>query len=229
MAVDHSLSYKGFGIRAIGHRYRLRIILNKLKKLSIFSKKNVTFCDIGCSNGYIMQMIHRNFKLNSSVGLDYDAENIALARSLYPQIRFEEVNLNTTPVADETFDLVTCFETLEHVGNIGNALKNILFRISPGGVCLISVPIEHGARGIIKYLIKKLVFRYSVSELRMSEIKYIKILLGRGRISESRQKADGYGTHFGFDYRDVDDFLISNQVRFEACNKGMTRFYIITA
>lgn len=227
MIVDHSLSYKGFGIRAISHRYRLKTILNYLKNLNL-SKSNFTCLDIGCSNGFITKIIQKNFNINYCVGFDCDGENIARAKQLYPSIKFEVVNLNIISEASETFDLVCCFETLEHVGNIVNALKNILLRISPGGTCLISVPIEHGARGIMKYLVKKFVFQYPVSELKISEFDYLKILLGKGRISESRKEADGYGTHFGFDYRDVDDFFIVNQVRYKAYNKGMTRFYIIT-
>jgi 2-polyprenyl-3-methyl-5-hydroxy-6-metoxy-1,4-benzoquinol methylase len=226
MAVDHSQTYKGFGIRAFGHRHRLRAIFRELDNFKL-SKNSVRFCDIGCSNGFITRLIQQHLSPIASVGLDYDAENIAYARSMYPEMEFAEVNLNEISIINEFFDLVTCFETLEHVGNLENAIKNILFRISPGGVCLVSVPIEHGVRGFVKYLVKKLVFRYTVSELGISEFKYLKILFGGGRISESRSKAEGYGTHFGFDYRDVDDLLCCKQAKFTAYNKGMTRFYII--
>lgn len=226
MTVDHSLSYKGFGIRAIGHRYRLSTIFKELDNFKPL-KNDFKFLDIGCSNGHITRLIQQYINPIASHGLDYDSKNIANARSMYPQIKFEVVNLNLISIADQTFDLVTCFETLEHVGNLKNALKNILLRISPGGVCLISVPIEHGARGFIKYLVKKLFFRYTVSELSISKKDYLKILLGRGRISESRPKAEGYGTHFGFDYRDVDDLLHYERANFTAYNKSMSRFYIL--
>ncbi len=186
------------------------------------------FCDLGCSNGFITQKIQAYFNFNSAVGLDHEVDNLTFASRSYPGIEFRLIDLNNPPEVDRTFDLVTCFETLEHVGNLENSIQNILSRIAPGGKCLISVPIEHGPRGFLKYLVKKIVFRYSVSELGVSENYYLRILLGRDRISKSRPKADGYGTHFGFDYRDVDDLLVNSGVNFIAYNNAMTRFYRIS-
>jgi SAM-dependent methyltransferase len=226
MPVDHSKSYKGFGIRAIGHRHRLTAIFQELRNLDILPG-NFTFCDIGCSNGYITQMIHLRFRPSESVGFDFDIENINQALSTYPQIRFSKIDLNENLSILETFDLVTCFETLEHVGNLDNAVNNILQIIRPGGKCLITVPIEYGMLGILKYFIKKLIFRYSVSELKISEINYLKILLGVDRISISRPRAESFSTHFGFDCRDIDDLLSGKKVKFSAWNKGFTRFYVI--
>lgn len=224
MATDHSRSYKGFGIRAIGHRHRLKAIFGELKKLGLSSRES--FCDLGCSNGYITNMIHRNFNFSLSLGLDHEADNLSVARLLYPDVKFDLVDLNCAPSIVSTFDLVTCFETLEHVGNLDHAIENILSRIAPGGRSLISVPIEHGPKGLFKYLIKKML-RYTVSELGISEINYFKILISGGRLSKARPKADGYGTHFGFDYRDVDDLLTEKNAEFKAYNKGISRFYII--
>ncbi len=219
------MSYKGFGIRAFGHRQRLRSIVKEMMGMSILEGES--FCDLGCSNGYITSMIHRKFRFGQSVGFDYESENLSDAKKMYADVDFKFLNLNVYTKPDQAFDTVTCFETLEHVGNLDAAVKNILSRITPGGKGLITVPIEHGLRGFLKYLIKKFVFRYSVSELKISEKRYLWILLCGRRLSESRPTADGYGTHFGFDYRDVDDLLIESGVIFKARNKGMTRFYRI--
>jgi len=227
LATDHSQSYKGFGVRAIGHRLRLRAIFKELKSMDI-PPMGAHFCDLGCSNGFITQKIQAYFNFNSAVGLDHEFDNLTFAQRSYPEIEFRIIDLNKPPEVDRTFDLVTCFETLEHVGNLQNSIRNILSRIAPGGKCLISVPIEHGLRGFLKYLVKKIVFRYSVSELGVPEHCYFRLLLGGDRISKSRPKADGYGTHFGFDYRDVDDLLVESGVNFIAYNNAMTRFYRIS-
>ncbi len=225
MSTDHSKSYQGFGIRAIGHRYRLSTIFKELEKLQVNEYR--AYCDLGCSNGYITYMVHQKFNFNMSLGLDHEVGNLAIARTSYPAIKFERIDLNIISNVHQTFDLVTCFETLEHVGDIKNAIKNLLLRIAPGGVCLISVPIEHGWRGLIKYLIKTLLFRYSLSEIRVSNKCYLKVLFSGDRLSKLRPAANNFGTHFGFDYRDVDDALVENAVEFTAYNKGMTRFYIV--
>lgn len=226
MSIDHSMSYKGFGIRAFSHRHRLKSIFKEMMDMNILEGES--FCDLGCSNGYITSMIHRKFGFGESVGFDYEAENLKTAKSLYRDVEFQFLNLNAYDIHDRKFNIVTCFETLEHVGNLEAAVKNILSRISPGGKALITVPIEHGLRGFFKYVVKKFVFRYSVSELKISEMRYFHILFRGRRLSESRPTADGYGTHFGFDYRDVDDLLSVNGAIFKAYNIGMTRFYRIT-
>ena len=38
---------------------------------------------------------------------------------------------------------------------------------------------------------------------------------------------NGFATHFGFDYREVDDVLRKLGVGFTATNKGISRFYVI--
>lgn len=169
MVVDHSQSYKGYGLRAIGHRHRLKTIFRELQTLK--PPNGSTLCDLGCSNGYITDQIRERFGLKAS-GLDHNNNHLVTGRQRYPNVAFSMVDLNQSYNGNARFDLVTCFETLEHVGNLNAAIQNILARIVPGGKGLISVPIEHGARGVIKYTIKKFVFGYSVSELMISERDY---------------------------------------------------------
>ncbi|MCH8569606.1 MAG: class I SAM-dependent methyltransferase [Balneolales bacterium] len=61
--------------------------------------------------------------------------------------------------------MVTCFETLEHVGDFNTALNNILGLCSPGGAVIITVPIEIGPWGIGKFVVKRFVYGYSLHEL----------------------------------------------------------------
>jgi SAM-dependent methyltransferase len=224
MVDDHSLSYQGLGLRAFGHRNRLNWILRKLGSLSI--EQNAKYCDLGCSNGYITDIVSRKFKV-TTYGFDHEQLHLIEGRKRYPHISFFRIDLNTVNLESEKYDIVTCFEVIEHVGNIPNAIQNIVSRIAPGGKALISVPIEHGLRGFIKYFVKRFLFGYGVSELGISEWDYFKILVGPGRISRARLPRVGFGTHFGFDYRDVDDALRKYRIEFSADNKGMTRFYLI--
>jgi hypothetical protein len=138
------------------------------------------------------------------------------------------VNLNVFAGYDRCFDVVTCFETLEHVGDVKIAVQNLLSSCKDGGLIMISVPIEIGVIGLIKYLVKRLLFRYQFP-LVTSEKNYVYDLLNGGRISKHRAKQSGYGSHFGFDYRDVDDIvggIRCSQSRI--WNSGTTRFYLFT-
>lgn len=224
MPEDHSQSYKGLGLRAISHRARLNAILRQLYLMG--PMPGTSYCDLGCSNGFITEQIRSKFSLNAT-GMDHSIEHFVLGRQKYPEINFCHVDLNRLYEGDERFDLVTCFETLEHVGQVPNGVQNVIGRIAPGGQGLISVPIEHGKRGIAKYFIKKMIGGYTTAELGISEASYRKALFSSGRLSKTRPKADGFGTHFGFDFRDVDDCLQEFGVNFSAFNSGMTRFYRI--
>jgi|LauGreDrversion4_2_1035121.scaffolds.fasta_scaffold00914_14 2-polyprenyl-3-methyl-5-hydroxy-6-metoxy-1,4-benzoquinol methylase len=224
MPENHSEIYHGLGLRAYGHRARLNTILRQVSHFGL--RPGATFCDLGCSNGFITEQIRAKLALRAT-GMDHVAEHFELGHRLYPSITFKVVDLNEHYLGQEQYDLVTCFEALEHVGKLPNGIQNVTARIRPGGFGLISVPIERGARGIMKYLVKKAIGGYTTKELRVSEAKYFKTLLSSERISSLRPDADGYGTHFGFDYRDVDDCLTELCVKYEAFNSGTSRLYRI--
>ncbi len=226
--IDHSLTYRRKTLRNIPHILRLKKIFRLIMGLS--PKKGDSLADIGCSNGYITKMIHQKFELGECAGFDHTHENIELASKRYPGINFHFIDLNV-PLPDKIGDykIVTCFETLEHVGNLKQAIENILSFGRPGTKTIISVPIEIGAMGIIKFLIKTVILNYSLDELPGSITKwaYFMDLIKGSRMSKYRDHREGWGTHFGFDYRDVDDVLIKMKIQFKAFNSFSTRFYII--
>lgn len=124
--LDHSLTYREKKLRNVFHIIRLRKILKIIRK-HISSTSLSSFLDIGCSNGYITQLLSSTYDLRPSKGVDNDLENLNIARNRYKDIVFETIDLNKQPeMTVERFDLITCFETLEHVGNLNNAIMTIL-------------------------------------------------------------------------------------------------------
>jgi hypothetical protein len=122
---------------------------------------------------------------------------------------------------------VTCFETLEHVGELANSLTNLLALTRHGGTLVLTVPIEVGAIGTLKF-IAKMFYRYNLGELparRNLSWMYFSDLIRGTRMSKFRDRRPSWGTHFGFDYRDVDDFLLQRKIPYEARNEFTTRFY----
>lgn len=219
--VDHSLTYKKLSFRNFVHISRLNQLKKSINKFPIDKIKS--FADLGCSNGYITNILSEIMPSSKAYGFDR-SENIGIANENYPHITFNKFDLNEKAINHESFDLVTCFETLEHVGDIQNALENI-HQLSRNFV-FISVPIEHGFVGIIKYLLKRIFYRYSL-ELKCSDYTYFKsLILGRD-ISIHREQKNGYGSHFGFNYRLIDEFLQKNDVNYSAYNKLTTRYYFI--
>lgn len=224
--IDHSLTYKRITLRNVVHIARLKKIISIVKS---FRNRN-SFLDIGCSNGYITNIITKELNIIKAFGCDHNRDNLVIASKNYPNIHFYEVDLNKPQERDERFDLITCFETLEHVGNLSNALQNILNHRSLNSKILISVPVETGLIGICKFLLK-VFYNYKLTELdsNPSRIRYFFTLINPNQsISIYRNSnASGYSTHFGFDYKRIEAFLHDRNVEFKSTTFLTTKFYLI--
>ena len=230
MPIDHSVTYKSSSLRNWPHRKRLRDILRVLEKNAALKGK--TYADVGCSNGYITSIIQKHLSPATTHGFDHDEANIELAKERFPACEFEVIDLNSRNAPLMHFDVVTSFEVLEHVGSLNIALENILSLVSPhGGLLVLTVPIEIGWVGTLKFLLKTCVFRYSLNEISTApgfHWQYLRSLLMGRRISGHRSERDGWSTHFGFDYRDIDSLLNKQGVRYKASNRLTSRFYLVT-
>ena len=96
--------------------------------------------DVGCGNGVFMKEAQRlGYKV---VGIDFDRENIKIAREhfglndVFP-LTLEEL---ITSYQDKKFDVITFFEVLEHMDNPGNFINSIKTGLKPGGHIALSVP-----------------------------------------------------------------------------------------
>jgi 2-polyprenyl-3-methyl-5-hydroxy-6-metoxy-1,4-benzoquinol methylase len=224
MAIDHSKTYKATSVKNIVHIHRLREIKRTLK--ASVTQPVEHYGDFGCSNGYVTNEIAALLGAKSVVGLDW-SDNLVVGSKLYPWIRFEHLDLNVFAGYSKCFDVVTCFETMEHVGDMKTAVQNLLSSCKDGGLIIISVPIEIGVIGLVKYFVKRLVFRYEFP-LVNSEKDYVLELIKGGRISKHRARQSSYGSHFGFDYRDLDDIVGGVRCsQSRIWNSGTTRFYLI--
>ncbi|MBT7557778.1 methyltransferase domain-containing protein [Candidatus Woesearchaeota archaeon] len=224
--MDHSLTYKSLTLKNSLHILRLKKIERLVLKITK-DEKIATYTDIGCSNGFITNIISNKLKSISSKGFDHSEENIKIAQNRYSHINFNYIDLNIYNESSEKFDFITCFETLEHVGNIDNALQNILSRKSKNGIILLSVPIEVGFVGFTKYIIKRYLYKYNLDELEVDNKSYIKELLF-GDISKFRLSSrDGFGTHFGFNYKRIEVILKNNSVKYKKSKIFGTVFYVL--
>ena len=224
MLTDHSKTYRLNDVRNVVHVMRLKSILRTLG--ARVKGAIATYADYGCSNGYITSQVAQRLGIPKVSGFDY-SDNVDVGTQLHPEISFRRLDLNVVHGDLGAYDLVTCFETLEHVGNIESAIENVCRSKSTQGYLLITVPIEIGWIGFLKYVVKRLIFRYDLP-LQCTDRQYAVALMKGELISCFRAPAPGYGTHFGFDYRDVDEILARKaQVRVECWNSGTSRFYFI--
>ncbi len=226
--IDHSLTYRR-GLRNLPHRRRLKAIVAALTRGG--SPAIASFADVGCSNGYVTAILQERLRPARTVGFDHVEELLERGRREHPAIEFRSINLNRPlPAGHDTFELVTCFETLEHVGRLEQAIANLLALTRPEGTLLITVPIESGARGLVKFLIKVGLFRYPLDELPPRPHRfwnYLGALACNRDLSSFRDPRDGWGTHFGFDWREVERILRARGARFESRSDFTTRFIVV--
>lgn len=97
--------------------------------------------DVFCGNGYGTFMLSEAFPELCVVGVDGSKEAIDMANECYarPNNMFSW-KLFPFSIAEQSNDLVACFESLEHVEDDQLMLNQILRSLKKDGVALISVP-----------------------------------------------------------------------------------------
>lgn len=76
----------------------------------------------------------------SASGVDISAEAVAHAKDRAPQAEFIKGDLASLPWDDGAFDLVVCFEALEHVVAQRESLEELARVLAPDGVLMLSSP-----------------------------------------------------------------------------------------
>ena len=74
-----------------------------------------------------------------AVGIDFAANVVEQARTLVPEVRFEQGDAEALPFPDDSFDAVLCGYGVIHVPNPEQALKEMARAVRPGGGVAISV------------------------------------------------------------------------------------------
>lgn len=139
---------------------------------------------------------------------------------LFEPLLFDELNQNLEKynagerftvekeLPQDKFDLITCFEVLEHFEDRSlidriNEIKSVM---AVDGILLISVPVEIGISGLIKNLIR-IFLRQSHPNTTLSNT--IKALFGLNILRKSNE--DGYiDSHIGFDHRALECQLLKS-------------------
>jgi 2-polyprenyl-3-methyl-5-hydroxy-6-metoxy-1,4-benzoquinol methylase len=228
MALDHSRTYTALGIKNIGHRHRLNVIISAVSRFR--SAAPQSYADVGCSNGFVTDRVRRTLSLDRADGYDHVAEHFPVGSTRHPKVRFSTHDICATPLP-KRYQLITCFETLEHVGDPQRAVSNLLESVEEGGILFVSVPIEHGLRGLLKYLVKRYLYRYSLKELPQGESvagRYVTALAKNERIDRFREDGrSGWGTHFGFDARVIGDAVSEAAASVEDWKSVFTQFYLV--
>ncbi|MCB0471650.1 MAG: class I SAM-dependent methyltransferase [Flavobacteriaceae bacterium] len=96
--------------------------------------------DIACGEGYGTNLISKKAEL--VIGVDNDTSTIKKAQIKYKNknSHFIHGDIKALPFENNYFDLIVCFETIEHVHNPNLAILEIERVLKPDGLLLISTP-----------------------------------------------------------------------------------------
>ena len=98
--------------------------------------------DAACGEGYGTALL-ATAGARSATGVDVDHAIVAHARSRHPGPDFLVGDVRELPFEDASFDLVACFETIEHVEDPERVLSELDRVLALDGLLLVSTPNKH--------------------------------------------------------------------------------------
>lgn len=116
------------------------------------AKIGMNILDVGCGSGNLLEVFYRNkFKGKQYLGLEYRSVTVAKNNLKFAGVdwaNFEQCDITQDNLIRKTkdglgWDIITCFEVLEHVGkkNVDKVLENIYNNMSNKTRCYISTPV----------------------------------------------------------------------------------------
>ena len=102
--------------------------------------ENRSALDIACGIGYSAPLLVQAGAVSYD-GVDINAELVRHANQTFASDRVHYFLGDICEFGNgRTYDMITCFETIEHVEDYESALKNLYKLLNPGGMLLISTP-----------------------------------------------------------------------------------------
>src|SRR3989344_5375909 len=127
---------KGFAknpLQRLWHTQKLKQVIKLLPR----NAKNIL--DVGCSSAVLTEKISKHLPKSKITGVDSYKKAIDFAKVKYPHIKLLVADVHNLPFENQTFDLVICTETLEHVIDPKRALLEIKRVLAKNGKAIISM------------------------------------------------------------------------------------------
>ncbi len=95
-----------------------------LKRISALIDDHSSILDAGCGDGYLLEFLCQ--KSNCRTGLDLSRTALKLAhKRLSSSIPLIQGFIEALPFADDSFDVVICTHTLEHIKNLAESISEL--------------------------------------------------------------------------------------------------------
>lgn len=118
------------------HTVRYEMVLEKAKNAK-------RILDIACGIGYGCYMLSESSPNSKIIGVDISEDTISFAKTHYKKENVSYICGSIDDIKDEEeFDLITCFETIEHIADDRDFLDKIAKLLKNGGTLFLSTPNE---------------------------------------------------------------------------------------
>lgn len=107
--------------------------------------------DVGCAFGRFLERARHHYRVE---GMDISAYALGLAREVLPDLPLHHAPIETF-APGRTFDVVTCFDVLEHVPDLDMALQLLRALLRPDGIVALAVPVYDTLPGRVFGLIDR--------------------------------------------------------------------------
>lgn len=118
--------------------FRLGIIKEYVEKID-----NKSILDLGCGMGGLITALKKE-NVKKIVGVDFDFDYCRISKLRLKRHNLDELIINGAgeklPIRSGRFDVITCFEVLEHVEDDVQVLKEIMRVLKFNGCALITAP-----------------------------------------------------------------------------------------
>ncbi len=125
--------------------------VQRLRFAKKYIKKGDAVLDIGCGDGFMTNVLSESCK--HVVGVDSSQTGISLANSLVDASKADFIlgSVNNLPFKENTFDVITLFEVIEHipVTSLKDVIKEIKKVLKEGGVLIVTTPNPRNLRNRI--------------------------------------------------------------------------------
>ncbi len=114
-----------------------RAVIEEVKQLLPSKPK---YLDLGCGDGDLTSKIAEIIEASEVFGIDNDEKALVKA-SKRGIVMFKcDLDKHSLPFSDDSFDLITAFEVIEHLANPRNILRESLRILRSGGLLIIETP-----------------------------------------------------------------------------------------
>ena len=102
---------------------------------------NVDILDVGCLNGNFYDFIkEKNRNIKSFIGIDLSDKLIERAKKRFPEQEWQVADCHTLPFEDNSFDVVTALEIMEHIEEPKKMLSEMMRVTRQNGSVIITTP-----------------------------------------------------------------------------------------